>query len=176
VKRTIFDISNDMAALDAVLHECGGDLSDPNADQILQRWEEELESDLHGKLDDYCGLIRELEARAEARKAEADRIAELASKDRKTADNLRERLRFIFDLRGLPTQQTSRFRISLARNGGKAPLDLRAEPDDETLPDWAVQTKTVKSFDKDAIRAALERGEALSFARLLERGNRIAIK
>jgi hypothetical protein len=174
MSRSLFSISADMAALDAILHETGGDLSAPDAEEILNRWEEELASDLHGKLDDYCGLIRETEARAEARKAEADRIAELAARDRKTAESLRERLRFVFDLRGLPAQDTARFRISLVRNGGKAPLEVRARA--EELPEWAVKTETVRSIDKERIREALERGEDLSFARILERGNRISIR
>ncbi len=70
--------------------------------------------------------------------------------------------------------QTERFRVSLARNGGKAPLDIRVGPDE--LPAWAVKRKTVVETDKDAIRARLDAGEALDFASLMDRGTRISIR
>jgi hypothetical protein len=63
MNRTIYDISADLAALESILHENGGDVSDANAEAALAEWERELESDLFGKVDRYCSLIAELEAR-----------------------------------------------------------------------------------------------------------------
>ena len=70
--------------------------------------------------------------------------------------------------------QTERFRVSIAKNGGKAPLDIRVGPDE--LPEWAITRKTIVETNKDAIRARLESGEALSFANIMERGSRLVIK
>ena len=174
MNRTIYDISADLAALETILHENGGDLSDPQAEAALAEWERELELDLFGKVDNYCSLIAELESRAKSRQTEAQRLADLAKADDKSAQGLRERLRFIWETRNLPKIETSRFRVALTRNGGKSPLDLRVGPDE--LPEWAIERKTIVTANKEAIRARLEAGESLPFENLMERGTRISIK
>jgi hypothetical protein len=174
VKQTLYNIADDLRALESILLEAGGDISSPEALAAVEAWEVELETNLGSKIDNYCALISEIEARSSARKAEADRLADLARVDENAAKALRERLKFVFESRSLPTMQTERFRVSLARNGGKAPLDIRVGPDE--LPAWAVKRKTVVETDKDAIRARLEAGESLPFANLMERGSRLVIK
>jgi len=170
---TIYDISEDMAALDALLAETGGEIT-PEAEAAFAAFEAELAANLHSKTDAYCALIAEIDARAAARKAEAKRLADRAKTDERTADALRERLRFVWETRKLGKVETDRFTVSLAKNGGKAPLDIRCGVED--LPSWAVKTETIASADKDAIRARLEAGEALPFASLMERGTRISIR
>ena len=170
MNRTIYDISGDMRALDDLLAEAGGDLSDPAVAAAVDAWASELESDLAGKVDRYAALIWEIEARASARRAEALRMVALAEKDERAAEGLRERLRFVWETRGLGTIQTARYRVSLRKNGGKAPLDVHAP-----VPPEFSKTFTSVGPDKDKIREALESGQALPFARLMERGSRIAI-
>jgi hypothetical protein len=171
---TLYEISDDLRALEALLVEADGDISSPQAAEAIAAWEQELSTNLAEKVDRYCSLISEIEVRAAARTAEAERLRELAKIDDRAALALRERLKFVFESRSLPTMQTERFRVSLARNGGKAPLDIRVGPDE--LPAWAVKRKTVVETDKDAIRARLEAGETLPFANLMERGSRLVIK
>lgn len=174
MSRSLYKIGEDMAALEALLVETGGDVSDPRAAEALSKWESELEGDLISKVDGYVCLIAEIESRADARKLESERLLALSRTDTNAAHALRERLRFIFELRNMKPVQTDRFRVSLVKNGGKQPIDLRVGVDE--LPSWATRTETVVSVDKDAIRARLESGEQLAFASLLERGNRISIK
>lgn len=174
MKQTLYNIADDLRALEALLVEAGGDISSPEALAAVEAWEAELSTNLGSKVDNYCSLISEIEARAAARQAEADRLADLARVDENAAKALRERLKFVFESRSLPTMQTERFRVSLAKNGGKAPLDIRVGPDE--LPEWAVKRKTVVETDRDAIRARLEAGETLTFANLMERGTRLVIK
>lgn len=174
MKQTLYMISDDLLALENILAESNGDISSPEAEAALATWEAELSSNLSTKLDGYCSLIAEIEIRAAARQAEAERLRDLARTDQNAADALRERLRFVFETRNLPPVQTDRFRVSLAKNGGKAPLDIRVGADE--LPEWAIERKTVVSPNKDAIRARLEAGESLPFANLMQRGTRIAIK
>lgn len=170
---TIYEISEDMAALDALLAETGGEIT-PEAEAAFNAFEAELAANLHNKTDAYCALIAEIDARAAARKAEAKRLADRAKTDERAADALRERLRFVWETRRLGKVETDRFTVSLAKNGGKAPLDIRCGVED--LPAWAVKRETVVSVDKDAIRARLDAGEPLDFASLMERGTRINIK
>ena len=82
MNRTIYDISADLAALETILHENGGDITDPQAADALAEWERELETDLAGKVDRYCALIAEMEVRAAARRAEAERLVDLAKADK----------------------------------------------------------------------------------------------
>lgn len=170
---TIYEISEDMAALDALLAETGGEIT-PEAEAAFAAFEAELAANLHSKTDAYCALIAEIDARAAARKAEAKRLADRAKTDERAADALRERLRFVWETRRLGKVETDRFTVSLAKNGGKAPLDIRCGVED--LPAWAVKRETVVTVDKDAIRARLDAGEPLDFASLMERGTRINIK
>ena len=170
---TIYEISEDMAALDALLAETGGEIT-PEAEAAFNAFEAELAANLHAKTDAYCALIAEIDARAAARKAEAKRLADRAKTDERTSDALRERLRFVWETRRLGKVETDRFTVSLARNGGKAPLDIRCGVDE--LPAWAIKRETVVTVDKDAIRSRLDAGEPLDFASLMERGTRINIK
>lgn len=174
MNQTLYQIADDLRALEALLVEADGDISSPEALAAVEAWEAELSTNLGSKVDSYCSLISEIEARSAARKAESDRLADLARVDENAAKALRDRLKFVFESRSLPSMQTERFRVSIAKNGGKAPLDIRVGPDE--LPEWAIKRKTVVETDKDAIRARLEAGEALPFANLMERGTRLVIK
>ena len=171
---TLYQIADDLRALEALLVEAGGDISDPAATAAFEEWEAELSTNLAGKVDNYCGLITEIEVRAAARQAESDRLRDLARVDDNAAKALRERLLFVLQTRNVPKVDTERFRVSVAKNGGKAPLDVRVGPDE--LPAWAVKKRTVVETDKDAIRARLEAGESLPFATIMERGTRLVIK
>lgn len=171
MNRTLFDLTDDMKALDDILAESGGDLSSPAAEEILAQWEKELETDLSRKVDGYCRLIRELESRAQARADEAARLMERSTIDESLGRRLRERLRLVWETRCLPAIETASFRVSLQRNGGKAPLDVHG-----TVPPEFTKTKTVVEPDRERIREALDRGEKLDFALLMDRGTRISIR
>ena len=173
MKQTLLDITEDMAAIDELLAESGGEIT-PETEGTLDAWFAELDTNFTGKVDNYCALITEIESRAAVRKAEADRLYDRAKIDENASKALRERLRFVWELRAMGKVQTSRYTVALAKNGGKAALDVRVGAED--LPAWAVKTETVVTVDKDAIRARLDAGEQLDFASLMQRGNRISIK
>jgi hypothetical protein len=74
----------------------------------------------------------------------------------------------------LKTVETPRYKLQLAKNGGKAPLIL-----DESVPVAKLPERFQKvSIDPNtvAIREALESGEHLNFAQLGERGMSMRIK
>ena len=171
--QTLLDITADMAALDALLAESGGEIT-PDTEATLNAFFAETETNLAGKVDAYCALISEMEARAEVRKAEAKRLADRARVDENAAAALRERMRFAWEARQLGKVQTARYTVNIAKVGGKQKLDLRAGVED--LPTWAVTTETVTTANTDAIRARLDAGEALPFASYMERGTRLSIR
>jgi hypothetical protein len=168
---TLFEIGDDAAALDALLEEIGGDVSDPEAAAAIDEWLQETEGALETKLDGYAALIGERAAKAKARKEEAKRLTELARMDENMAARLKERLQFFFEEHGIEKKETSRFKIALAQNGGKLPLLI-----DDVSPDEIPDYYTKKELDRESIREALEGGMPLNFARLGERGMSLRIR
>lgn len=173
MSQTLLDITADMESLGALLAANGGEIT-PDTEATIDAWFAENEANLADKVDAYCRLISEMDARAEVRKAEAKRLAERARIDAAAADALRERLRWTWEAKRLPKVQTARYTVSLAKCGGKAAVDIHG--DLAGLPSWAVKIETTVKPNTDAIRERLEAGEALDFASLMERGTRIQIK
>ena len=79
--QTLLDITEDLRALDALLEEFGGDISEPAAEAAVSQWVAELEANLGRKAEGYAALISELDARVEFRRSEARRLAERAKVD-----------------------------------------------------------------------------------------------
>ena len=100
-----------------------------------------------------------MQARANVRKIEARRMQDLAASDENRARLLKARLKTFFETHDTKTIETPRYKLSLARNGGRAPLIL-----DENLAvaSYPEQFQRV-SIDADttAIREAIEKGESL---------------
>ena len=169
--RTLFDISQDLQELYDRIEALGGDVTDPDVERAVDGWFEALGQERDEKLDHYAAFIRELEARAAARREESRRLAERARQDEDRARYLKQRLVTFFDEHGLKTVETRRYRLTMARSGGKAPVVLRVDPDDLPADFQRIQVRA----NLDAIREALERGEALDFAELGERSHYLRI-
>jgi len=167
----LLQITDDMQALDDLLAEVGGDVTDPKVSEIVDAWFAEIDANLTGKVDNYAALISTMRARADIRRAEAERLARRAQVDEASADWLAARLLAALDARGMKKLETDRYAVSVVGNGGKAPLLL----DGEVPADWT-KTVTRTEPDKERIRLAIEAGQALPFARLGERGKRLAIR
>lgn len=169
--RTLFSISDDLEKLNELLDDCG---DDAQQQELIQQWFEQLGEERDRKLDGYAALISEMMARAEVRKAEARRMQELAQADENRARLLKNRLKLFFELHELKTVQTSRYKLSVTKNGGKQPLILKDGISPVDLPEQfqsvSVDANTI------AIRDFLERGEVLEWARLGERGTSMRIK
>ena len=170
-RRTLFEISNDLLSFYDRLETLGGDVTAPAVEQALDAWFAQLSHDRNEQLDTSAALIRELEARAQARKDEARRLAERAKRDTQHAAYLKQRLLLFFQDHHLKTVETRRYRLTLQRSGGKMPVVLHTDP--EQLPTEFQRWKV--SADLDAIRAALEEGTDLDFAELGERSHHLRI-
>jgi hypothetical protein len=175
--KTLFEIGADMEALDAVLEEVGGDITDDAAAQAIDEWLMENRDNLSQKLDGYAALIQQRNAMAAARMEEAKRLQALAVADTNAARWLAERLKLFFETYGLQKVETARYKVALQRNGGVLPLLLDDDLTPSDVPeDFVIEVPATQRIDTGAIRAALERGEALEFARLGERGTQIRIR
>ncbi len=170
-RRTLFDISEDLLAFYDRIEELGGDITAPDVEQAIDAWFERLSHERDEKLDNYAALIRELDARAKARRDEAKRLADRARRDEEHAAYLKQRLMLFFQDHHLKTVETRRYRLTLQRSGGKTPVLLKTDP--EELPEEYQRWKV--SADLDAIREALEHGADLDFATLGERSSYLRI-
>lgn len=170
-KRTLFKIGDDLELLNNLLDEVGNDVQQQ---ELIAQWFETLGNERDHKLDSYAALISEMQARADVRKAEAKRMQDLAASDENRARLLKDRLKSFFQLHDLKAINTTRYRLSLAKNGGKAPLILKDDLSPTQLPEQF--QKVSVDVDTAKIREALEAGESLPFAHLGQRVESMRIK
>jgi len=167
---SLYAISSELELiLDAILE---GGADSPEAQQALEAHLAGLDAALDDKADDYAGLIRSLELRSAARKTEADRMRSLAKADEALAERLKDRLKEAMETCGRKIIDTARFRLLVAGNGGKQPLEVTVTAE-ELGPDY---TSTFVEVDNTKIRAALEAGKVVPGCTLLPRGTGLRIK
>ncbi|MBE9018572.1 siphovirus Gp157 family protein [Chroococcidiopsidales cyanobacterium LEGE 13417] len=169
MKKTLFDISEDLEKLSGLLDLVEGD----DQQEIIEQWFEQLGEERDCKLDGYAALIGEMQARAEARKAESRRLAELAASDENKARLLKERLKWFLEKHQMKTLETARYKLSVVKNSTR-PLVVNSHVAIATLPDE--YKKISVELDTVAVREALKQGIDLDFARLGEAGTHIRIK
>ncbi len=166
----LLQLSTEAAALDDLLASVENP-DTPEVQALIARMLD-LTAEREKKIDAYCGLIRELTLRADARKAEAERLSQRALQSEKLADTLKERLHLALKTMGIKKVETEHFTVSRVNNGGKIPLEVN----DADVPDAYTELQTVVKIDVARIRKELEEGKALGFAKLGERGERLSIK
>ncbi len=172
MNRTMIEISEDMQALDALLSEEGIDWDSPEVQAIVCDLATENEENFNTKVDNYVALITEWVGRTVTRETEAKRLSALAKIDKNNAERLKERLKYNLEAMGRLKVETPRYRVTVAKNGGKIPLVVNARV--EELPADCVRTELKP--DNDAIRSKLEAGEAIAGCTLGDRGTSLRIK
>lgn len=169
---TLFEISDDLVALETLLDETGGDVSDPAVAAAVDAWFAEIQTNMTAKVDNYCAFIRELEARASVRKEESERLLKRVRADENAAKSLKGRLQMVFEIRNLGKVETPRFRVSLSGNGSLAPLTVH---DEKVIPKSYFYTPP-PVLDKDKVRADLEAGKEVPGCTLEPRGKHLNIR
>lgn len=167
---SLYHITTELQAILDLADRCG---SDEEMAAAVAEHAAALDGALADKADAYAALIRSLEARAEAREAEADRMYNLGKTDAALADRLRTALREAMERTGRTKIETPRFRLSVRANGGKVPVVVE---DESALPAIYRVPVYAEKIDKDGVREALERGETVPGARLGERGTRLDLR
>ena len=192
MSKTLLNITEDMQALDDLLAELGGDVTDEQVAAYVDQLFKELDGDFNAKVDGYVALIRQNEARAEAQAKEADHLAGMAKRSQANADWLKARLHAVMQIRGM-TKAGSTRQATVCKAGGAQPVVLAVDAcnlpphlqrvvlptvDGETYQAIAgvVAARSVEA-DKAAIRAALEAGDDLGgVASFGERGTYLRVK
>lgn len=172
MSRTLYEITKDMQALDDLLTQAGGDVTDEGVLDAIEKWMNELDVGLVSKVDGYAGYISDLLATAKARKEEANRLRDLAIAGEKTAKRMKETLLMALVERDIRKLDTPRFVVTCAKNGGKAPLDIQI-PGEDLPPRFQ---RVFIEPDKDAIREALDAGEEVDGCTIMQRGMSLRIR
>ena len=101
---------------------------------------------------------------------------------KKSRSNLAKRLiamvLFRLEISGVKKVETGTHKISVVGKGGKQSIEIDYDEvhDLDLIPEEFIETKVVKKVNKEAIANYLKANNSLSWARLVERGNRLSIK
>ncbi len=173
---TLYRLTSRQARLANQIETIAKDFLDPEADAATIHAElEELITDeadnrieLNNKADAWCWVISNLQARAEARKAKARQLQELAKADEHQAEVLIGRL--VAALGKIDPDSTKwDFQDNGLRSRKSKRVEIDPEIEPENLPD-AYQRKIVSvSFDKEAMAQDLKAGKTITGAQLVER-------
>jgi hypothetical protein len=171
-KKRLFGLTGEVAALedqiDLVEDEITPELQDAFAELLSQRdksWEEWAD-----KLDNCCALIKSRSSWAQTYANMAKHFQKLAEKEQRVADTVTQMIKDSLVAVNRQKVRTARFHPRICKNGGKAPV-----VHDDTPPEQLPERFTIKERNNSEIRAALEAGEKLSFAKLGERGTHLRI-
>lgn len=171
----LFEIGNSFAALDCVLDEIGGDVSDPAVDRIVTDWFAELQQQEADKLENYCQYIRRLESEPAVAKAEAEQFTAKAKARENRVKWLKEKMKAYLEAANRKEAVTSAGRkVCVQPNGGAVPVIMSDAVPVQACPREYLRVKT--EADPHAIRVALESGVVLPFAKLGERGTQLRIR
>jgi hypothetical protein len=176
--RPLYAITADLHQLNDLLDEIEGDLSRlGEMEPAVTGWLELLGEEQAAKLDGYVGLIKTLEMEAAAAQAEKEQWQAKEKARTARADYLKAKLKQHLEATGQLKVQTASGRVvTVQKNGGVQPLEIKPGTDPLDLPPQFVRVVTEYSVDKAQVRAALERGEPLNFAELLPRGTSLRVK
>ena len=138
-------------------------------EQMILDTLESIEGEIEDKADNYAKIIKELEAKKNARKEEAKRLTESAKVFENRANTLKQNLFNAMKQTGKTKFATDLFTFNIAKNGGLQKITIEGEVPEE-------YTKNIVETDMDKIREALRVLGDLPFAHLEPRGESLRIK
>lgn len=178
-KRTLFEIGAELQALDALLEELGGDVSNPEVGAAIDLWYASLTADEGQSLENWVGYVRQLEMEAAVAREEAERFLAKARSRESRITWLTAAMKAHLERTGRTKATTAAGRtIAVQKNGGKPPLAWTGPAGGMVTPDDVPDEfcKVRREIDVDKVRAALETGTQLPFAKIEERGTHLRIR
>lgn len=171
----LWEIAADVLALDALLDEVDGDVSDPQVEAAWLAMQADLQTEESRKLDGYANYVRSLEMEATAARAEAELYLTRAKSRENRVAWIKSRIKDYLILTNRKSIKTETGRtIAVQVNGGVQALELVENLDPATLPNEFVIVRRVP--DTDAIRRHVTEIGALPFACLKPRGTSLRIR
>lgn len=171
--RTLFEITEDLRALDALLDESDGEIT-PENEAAYDAFFAELQQEQGAKLDAYIGLLKTWEGEEAVARSVIDQFKAKVQAIGNRIDRHRGRMLLHLVNTGQKSIKSAKgYTVARQDNGGKQPLDI--DPVDPKTVPGRFQKVTV-SIDADAVRAAIDAGETVPFARLKPRGQQLRIR
>lgn len=155
MKETIYSINEEYVRLMQEVEEMGGELT-PDMEQRLAINEEQWQQ----KLEAYAKIVMNYKAEAEAKKAEADRLAAAAKAAENNAERLKATILFFLQSTGRRKEAAGNFQFSLRDT------EAVQVTDEAALPENFMVTKVSQSPDKKAIKEAIKGGAKVPGAEL----------
>lgn len=174
--KTLFGISEDLHALYDLLSDTDGDVSDESTEQAIEEWFKEIETDQNKKVDGYCELIDSLESLACIRKNKAAELSKSAKILENKASRLKDRLYNYMIINDMKKIVTDLHNVTIANNGGKAPLKYPETWDDDPASAPEAYHRRVIKIDLETLRLDLESGVDVDGCYIEPRGKHIRIK
>lgn len=167
----LYEIANDYRLLQDQLDSAD---TPEEMRQTLLDTLESVSGDFEDKAENMAELIAEYKATIDGCKGEIARLNNKVRQAENAVESIKAYLFSQMQYTGQRKIKAGTWQISIARNGGKAPIvwDDNIEP--ENLPE-AFTLKSIQ-INREAVREALENGEALGFAKLGDRGESLRIK
>lgn len=137
--------------------------ADPESDEVQEKLRAMVacEGDFQEKAVEVALYIRELQADSEAARIEADRLAKLVKARERRAESLKDYLKFYMEQFGIDSIKNPLCTLSMRKN----PPSVQVSSFEALPPEFI---KTTVAADKNAIKAALKKGVAVSGASLVE--------
>lgn len=163
---SLYELTQEWQSIEDALLESGGELTDELAARL-----DAYRAALPAKVDGYCRVIQRLARQAEAAKAEADRLAQLARVRGNSADSLKRRLLGELLAQGLQKVETDHFVVAAVRNSQPS---IRWTGDQADLPASFRRVKV--ELDSAVAREVLKRDGALPDGFEVEVGYHVRIR
>lgn len=173
----IYELASETLRLQQLILDCAEDLD--NEDEAsrdgavyeLERLladEEATGRDLRDKADAWCFAIRSIRAQSELRKAEATRLRELAAADEARADRLESKL---FEVLSKVDPAATRWDLPYHPLRSRKVVAVEIDPDlvPTSFPEEFQRQVHRFEFNRQAMKKALEAGQELPGAKLVER-------
>ena len=165
---TLYQLSQDLAAIHQALLENGGDLT-PELEERLKQ----LDFQTRDKVDAYKAVWESLKAEEEMFREESHRCHAIAVARKKAQLVLQERLRQYMDCHGVTELKGQFHTVKVVKNGGQAEVQVLVPP--ESLPDPFVTKTANKTYLRALIQEQADddgivRWEGIPIAKLGERG------
>lgn len=174
--RTLLAIGDDLEALNALLDECGEELT-PEVEQAFAALFDAVAAEEAAKLDGCVNYIRRLEGEVSVARSEADQYTHHARVREARIARFKAFLMEYLTRSGRTKAATATGRtVAVQANGGKLPVRLVDNIDPATVPDHLVIVK--RTLDLDAIRRGIEENdpEAKRIACIENRGQHLRVR
>ncbi len=175
MSQTLFNIGDDLIALEKLIDECDGDISDPQVEEAVTAWFAEIGGSQSAKVDGYINLIKRWDMQAAAAKSELEQYRKIAQVRENRIMRLKQRLKEHMEHTHQQKIETVSGRtVAIQNNGGLIPMEIDPDVNPQAIPEKF--RRIVVELNTTAVRAALSAGETLPFARLGQRGTQLRIR